>query len=113
MPRIVKDNAHGADGKRKPSKDNTDEASELVYRMVLPHPHGLVFLPTSSVRFETGQIAQPKKEKKKEKKKVTHPHGLERSQLPAPREGRVGLLHSRAEDARITRQRCANPHAYI
>lgn len=72
MPRIVKDNAHGADGKRKPSKDNTDEASELVYRMVLPHPHGLVFLPTSSVRFETGQIAQPKKRKEKRKKRNSH-----------------------------------------
>lgn len=42
--------------------------------MVLPHTHMvLFFLPTSSVRFETGQIAQPNKEKKRKgKKKESH-----------------------------------------
>lgn len=68
MPRIVKDNAHGAGGRCKPSEDNNrlKRASEFDGR-VLHTPHPLTwscFLPTSSVRFETGQIAQHSRKKK-------------------------------------------------
>lgn len=65
------------------------------------HPHRL-FHPTSSVRFETGQIAQPEKNKRKKKTK-SHMHTRTRLRNTpsflsrAARDGWVGLLHSRAE----------------
>lgn len=113
---FVKDNAHGADGRRKPSRTiQMKRASGLAGFVPGPtHPHGFPSHQFGKVRDRSDRTA------KKENHHVHVVHskqGLETPPAPAPRdEGRVGLLHSSPEGRtqfHHTRQRCTNPHAHI